>query len=335
MLLELSNPDFRSSLLRYFCFAVGALTLLPLGKLSDVPPLPKNDELTAIELGPSSGIRVHAKLDLWGVHAEKGYIGNQMFIFMSTIGIAVHNGATAVFTRAGISLLEETFFLDHLSKHVSIEDSSDPFLPSVTLDNDEPMPLLEGDVIVQHYLQNYEYMQPAAQTFPNFWRFRPRIINAAMNLLNNHTNWVCVHMRHFSPITIEQQQVKYPPASILLPYIQSLMKPGKCVMVFGNDVNFSRTYFAPLVQDSPGCIVFVDPGPIRIVVVHGNEVHPDSHASRDLAALSLCDDIVSTVGTYSYWAMSLHKEGRGNAHYFVLSTDKERFGYPSTWISYG
>jgi len=293
-------------------------------------------EPSAVDAGPTSAVRVHALLDLW-VASDKGYIGNQMFIFMSTVGVAVHNGATAVFSRKGAALIEETFTLDHLSKRLSFVDSIDPLLlPAITLDHGEPMPIVRSDAIVQYYLQSKIYMQPAAVAYPNFWRLRPHIIEAAMLLLQNHTSWVGVHMRHFSEMTMYQQQVDYPQADVLLPYIQSLMKPGKCVMVFGNNVEFSRSYFAPLVRTAPpGCVVFVDPGPIRFVEKHGNEIHPDSHASRDLAALSLCDDTVSTVGTYSYWAMAIKIEGLGKSHYYTRSPDKERYGYPTSWLAYG
>jgi hypothetical protein len=284
------------------------------------------------DAGPISTVRVHALLDLWD-GSDKGYIGNQMFIFMSTVGVAVHNSAKAVFTRKGAALIEETFLLDHLSNRLSFVDSIDSLLPAINLDHGEPMPILNGDAIVQSYLQSKIYMRPAARAYLKFWRFRPYVIEAAMLLLQNHTRWVGVHMRHFSRKAFNPKE--YPQEDVLLPYIQNLMKPGKCVMVFGNDIAFSRSYFAPLVSAAPpGCISFVDPGPTRFVEAHGNEIHPDSHASRDLAALSLCEDVVSTVGTFSYWAMALH-EGRGHAHYFARSPDIERLGFPRSWLAYG
>jgi hypothetical protein len=268
-------------------------------------------------------LRVYAKIDLWNA-SDRGYIGNQMFIFMGAVGIAIENNAVAVFSRSGVALIDSVFSLGHLRSHIAIVESFDyDSFPVQLLDERGvlPIPRIDHDTIVGTYLINKIYTMPATTTIRQFWRPKPQVVLSALQLLQNRTDWACVHMRSWSKKFMDTWQVDFPKPDVLLPYIKNLLRRDQRVLVFGNNIDFSKLYFEPLTKSlGSDKVVFVDPGPVRVVELHGNEIHPDTFAARDLVALSLCEDTISTVGTYGYWAMVLHTEDSGRAHYYRNSS---------------
>jgi hypothetical protein len=263
---------------------------------------------------------VTAKLNLWQ-DSENGYLGNQMFIFQSVVGIARKNRIVPVFQRSQLKMLNSTFDLTRILHLYKVVDSWHPsdFPTQYNLDSSTvDIPVIKSNSLLSTYLQNSLFFQPLNTNPRSFWVFRESVLSQAKSILPEG-RLIGVHIRRFS------SGGDCPTAQHLQHHIHKIFRPGMCVIVFSNDiVSVKRQLTAP-------CIKFIDPGDTVTVAVHGNEVHPISNANRDFAALTLCEDLVVTCGTFGYLASTLHS---GNGSVYFFGNGFSSFGVPNAWYRY-
>ena len=242
---------------------------------------------------------------------EPNSLGNNMFVFQSLLGIAKSNHLRPVFARDDLQDLNRTFALDHSRFDIK---SSEAYEDGGNFDHFEALPSLRRNVNTRigRYLQNIEYFLPLKQSLRSFWTLRPRHVRAARRLLPA-SNSVCVHRRYFPAKHLENKE-HVCPTSDALQQLLTRLSAGKTVVVFSNDIARAKAEIAAT------SIQFVDPGATNLFQSGDRdraEVLPiDADlVARDFAALTICDDLVVTCGTFGGFAGVLHS-GKGSVYYF-------------------
>ena len=125
------------------------------------------------------------------------------------------------------------------------------------------------------------------------------------------SNSVCVHRRYFPAKHLENREHVCPTPEALQQLLTRI-SAGKTVVVFSNDIARAKTEIATT------SIQFVDSGAIKQFQSGDRaEVLPTDAdlVARDFAALTICDDLVVTCGTFGGFAGVLHS-GKGSVFYF-------------------
>jgi len=240
---------------------------------------------------------------------EPNSLGNNMFAFQSLLGIAKINHLRPVFARDELQDLNRTFALDHSRFDIKY---SEAYEDGGTFDHFEALPSLRRNVNTRigRYLQSIEYFLPLNQSLRSFWTLRPRHMRAARRLLPA-SNSVCVHRRYFPAKHLENREHVCPTPEALQQLLTRI-SAGKTVVVFSNDIARAKTEIATT------SIQFVDSGAIKQFQSGDRaEVLPTDAdlVARDFAALTICDDLVVTCGTFGGFAGVLHS-GKGSVFYF-------------------
>lgn len=283
-----------------------------------------------------------AKLNLWQ-NSESGYLGNQMFIFQSTVAIAKVHGMRPVFSRNQLSMLNDVFDIFNYTAvkfNISLIDGDEPKYKIRHAESWKPgkkyIKQLQNTKL-QTYLQNIGHMQyiqdkSGVQVNPaDFYRIRPKYVKVAEKILPGVPKCVALHVRFFPQISLSLGHNKCPTTDVLQKQVDKVATIDKCLIVFSNDINRAKHFV------SAPCVHYVNPGVFE--TSRYNEVHPVGQlheAARDFAALTMCEDLITTCGTFGALAAMLHK-GKGNVFWFPddygLMHFKE-FAKANAWIPY-
>ena len=143
---------------------------------------------------------------------------------------------------------------------------------------------------------------------------------------------MALHLRFLPLNHFDAGDNKCPAGPVIQRQVDRVATKNKCLFVFSNDIKRARAAVtAP-------CVHYIDPGEVEIR--HSfNEVHPigDSHeVARDLAALTMCHDLITTCGTFGVMAAMLHA-GNGSTYWWPqdpgLKTWKH-YRLAQAWVPY-
>ena len=239
-------------------------------------------------------------------------LGNNMVAFLSLLGIAKHNAMIPTFDLHELADLNRTFVLGHSLFAVR---QSEVYAEGGTFDKMEPLPTFDAAMVKKNlkigdYLQNAEYARPLQMSLTSLFTFRQKHIDAAKRLLPQRAT--CVHRRYFPKVHLDAGINACPSAEGLQRLLSKLesQNPNSTFVVFSNDNKRARG------EIQAETIQFVDSGPASGEFYNG-EVKPLSTdlVARDFAALTLCDDLVITCGTFSGFAGALHSGSRNVYHF--------------------
>ena len=252
-----------------------------------------------------------------------GGLGNQMWIYQSVHGIARYNDKLAAFDINEIAELNRTF---DLSQHIFRIRKKESYQHGGIYDNFESIPKVDKlhHVEIGNYLQNAKFFEPLGTSFKAFYNIRPYFLDLAKVIVPK--NSVCIHRRYFP----DNHNHNVCPSSQAMQYFLNSIPAGKHVLVFSNDLARARK---EMIAKN---ITFVDNGPVDLNFRNVQEKRPTNPqlTSRDFAALTICDNLVVTCGTFGGFAGILHS-GNGKVFYFNDPKLLKSVGESiiSTWVS--
>ena len=153
----------------------------------------------------------------------------------------------------------------------------------------------------------------------SLWQFRSEHLAAARALLTAHHAWIGVHFRIFPPSHLEHADEGMPTDAEVQAAVDAALRhvtrrggardaDDVCVMVFSNmpDEAVSRLS-APCLQAAPNVTFRLDPlAHLRPGMKASSRVeHWATHGGRDMAALTMCDALIITGGTFGFFAAAL------------------------------
>jgi hypothetical protein len=326
-----------------------------------------------------------------------GGLGNKLWIFLSTLGIARKIGARAVFLDdESFRMLNSTFCLDNWNSRFTLLNSSTLSLDGFGRWNqggpheyDRSFERIDRNTVIKGYLHNPKFSANDSDSFARTvdLELQPKVITEARELMNELgsfwtetivSNWVGLHVRRYpdrhtkergpSPEAIERQvnQVLHhcEEESLLTPLqrnislknpLNSSLSPC-CALVFSNDPPWAKQYLNGI-----RCARFVENEFLEDPALSGKMERNNgwaTHFGRDMAAMTMCDSLVLTVGTFGYFCGILHGHkaavqrridlhGVGDVDgapgnrsadviYMYDKSNSAKYGlYPSTWRHWG
>lgn len=240
---------------------------------------------------------------------EVGRLGNNLFQFASTFGIAVHNDMLHVIPKT--SVVNKWFDLSE-NRWLSIVDDDcsggEKILESHSCIFEErlyTLPSKEKDVVLGHYLQSWKYFRNNIIQVKQQLKFKQSIRNEANVILQNvkrkHNNTVVVgiHIRRGDKAN-DAHTIEYGnevPSPINIYGAMKYFDDNTTFVVTSDDMNWSRAN--------------VNNEKFKVEFVRG------SNEAVDMAVLSSCDHLITTVGTYGWWAgFLLTINNGGNVFYY-------------------
>jgi hypothetical protein len=198
---------------------------------------------------------------------------------------------------------------------------------------------IDRNTVIQGYLHNPKFLANDTDSFARAvdLELQPKVITEARELMRELgrsgtetivSNWVGLHVRRFPDSHIKNEPGPSPEAmerqvnqvlqlceeslaplqrkiSLKNPLNSSSLSPC-CALIFSNDPPWAKQYLNGI-----RCARFVenefltDPGASRL---EGTERKTGwaTHFGRDMAAMTMCDFLVLTVGTFGYFCGILH-----------------------------
>ena len=177
-----------------------------------------------------------------------------------------------------------------------------------------------------------DYQARDAEKWPwEVYRIRPQVLDAAKKILPGVPECVALHLRFFPANHLKAGINECSTGPVLQQQIDELATKEKCLFVFSNDAQrASEMVTAP-------CVHYVNPGQTEIRSDSG-ERHPVGlyEVARDFAALTLCDDLIISCGTFGISAAVLHS-GAGNVYWWPQDPGSRHVlqsPVSKAWISY-
>ncbi|XP_041355995.1 galactoside alpha-(1,2)-fucosyltransferase 2-like [Gigantopelta aegis] len=231
--------------------------------------------------------RLKKSTDLLLTIGNIGRMGNWMFQYASLLGIAAKNDRRP-FVPLSNPLLKH-FKLSFVESHnkkpnwVTLSEQCYACYDSKM----EKLP--KKNISLSKYLQSWRYFEDIRELVRREFTFKPSIDRAAMEkfkqLFQNKTKPViAVHVRRTDMTTPTETRMGYVTAP--LSYVQNAMtymrrRYGNVTFLLASDdVKWCREKFAKSHD-----VIVIDKG----------------DAAVDMATMSLCDHMIMTVGTYSWW----------------------------------
>ncbi|GFO01876.1 galactoside 2-alpha-l-fucosyltransferase [Plakobranchus ocellatus] len=233
--------------------------------------------------------------------SPKGRLGNQMFEFASTIGIA-HAQNRAVC----LSLSSELLDYFELSGFVKIDwkESADWLevmeIEWATYDRNL-MELPVDDIVIDGYLQSWRYFYNARAEIKKLFTFYPSVLVKAKQLVNsmwdirryppNSTALIGVHVRRGDYLQPDRKRRGFTVAkrSYFLRAFQWMRDALK-------DKN---VLFVVACDDTAWCENYLSGGDVKTSIPAPAEVH--------LAMLASCDHVIISTGSFGWWAAWLSR----------------------------
>lgn len=305
----------------------------------------QSNPMATKHVSSAPSFNITARLNLWPhSQGQTGYLGNQMFIFQSTVAIAKVHGMRPIFARNQLLMLNDVFdIFGHTCPRFGISVVEGDVEPDYPTRNAEKW--LPGNIYInplqntkiQTHLQNINHVNHLAGSRPSsvqteFYKFHTKNIMAAKQILPVGQKCICLHLRFFPENHLKAGGNACPTGPVLQKQIDKLATHDRCLFVFSNDRKKSEDMVtAP-------CVHYVDPGKTEIRRGSG-EVHPvgsKHEVARDFTALTLCQDLIITCGTFGVMAAVLHT-GSGNVYWWPQDQGLRQFKYSEvskSWISY-
>ena len=227
-----------------------------------------------------------------------GGLANNMWIYQSVHGIAKHNDMVPVFNKKsyGYKALQDMFVLDDQSIN-DMEFTHKTTYDDMCYKNGEcELPNLQESTKIGKYLQTMHFFRPMGKTLKDFYTIKAKHKQDALELIKNTD--ACIHVRIFPESHLKMGNNICPTMDKVIDIVTKFTNQMKRIKIFSNDLDFIKKY------------------------IHANSwvSFADSDASettkyRDFAALTMCDDLIVTCGTFSGMAAALHS-GNGDVYYF-------------------
>ena len=252
-------------------------------------------------------------------HTLIGRLGNQLFQYASTVGIADVHGMTACIRGGDLA----TYFdgvdtgctVVSPKKHVS----DNKYATHNAFEFD-------GDTVLDGYLQSFKYFAPNVR---DTIRFKQPILNEASNYLEQYKSrtTVGIHVRRGDHV--HSGYMVLPPENYFLNVLSYFR------------TKYSNAQFVVASDDPTWCSKqsFFVADDVRVVT----ETH---EPAIDMAILVGCDHMVMTVGTFGWWAAYLGADAKGGEVVYydsqfkmVHPTNKGNVVledyYPEGWVAMG
>jgi hypothetical protein len=279
-----------------------------------------------------------------------GGVGNCMFEFQSVLGIARRNGGRAIFARRDLARLRDVFKLPSGGNGMlafeeeevdSLETKTAEWPRVLEADNhvyDTAFDALRTNSNVGNYLQSFDYVRPLGLNIDNvhsMWTFRDDVLASARELLREHAVWIGVHVRRFprrhtdrTPSAAEYQAVV---DAAVAASVGAALDADVCVMVFSSDQQWARAHVAA------DCIRFASNNLVVDPDLQNSQTPREawaSHSGRDLAALSLCNVIILSSGSFGMFAGLLQRANVRNGVVYAYRHAEHSLLHPSQWQQY-
>lgn len=309
-----------------------------------------------------------------------GGIGNRLWMYLSSVGLAKKNGCALVLPNSSFSMIAEIFQVNEDEVNVTLV--SNGYSKAQFGEYKEPnyftyTPLNSTkNTVIKGYLQNHQYIADTPDELADSIHldFKLSILEEACQLQNSMaycqdnatdlpvvTAWVGLHVRRWP----DKRRIEPEPSpEEIVPFVNSVLedcmrKQGGsqknatcrnsdgtsmtlsscCALIFSNDPDWTRSNLGTI-----QCAQFVENDFLAdpLLSNHGSKRNNGwaSNYGRDMAALSLCDYLVITVGTFGYWAgifhgKQEHKANDAQVYSYIGSMASVHHDEPSWWKSWG
>lgn len=249
-----------------------------------------------------------------------GRLGNQLFQYASTVGIADVHGMTACIRGGDLA----TYFdgVDTGCTVVSPKKHVSENKKYATHNAFE----FDGDTVLNGYLQSFKYFAPNVR---DTIRFKQPILNEASNYLEQYKSrtTVGIHVRHGD--LLKYGYIQFPPNEYFLNVLSYFR------------TKYSNAQFVVASDDPTWCSKqsFFVADDVRVVTEKHKPV-------VDMAILAGCNHMVMTVGTFGFWGAFLGANAKGGEVVYydsqfkmVHPTNKGNVVledyYPEGWVAMG
>lgn len=257
-------------------------------------------------------------------------LGNRMFVYASGYGVAKKTNRTFVYHVLGNQLLAGVFNLyqkDFLPSSHKFENYFNLDMTSCCSFSKDLLDLPEENIIVKGYHQSWKYFHDYRNDILKQFQFNKDINVKAKLFLNEITRnknvrLIGIHIRRGDMMKESNKVYGHAVAdkNYLDGAISYFNKKYNCIFVVASqDMNWSKG----ALKEYSSQIVF-------------SEGHD---AALDLAILSLCNDVIITVGTFGWWAGYLsggeviyYKDWPRKGSTFDKFVNKDDY-FPPHWIA--
>lgn len=266
-----------------------------------------------------------------------GRLGNQMFQFAGTVGIANKMGYEYAFPKENIEIPSIEDFKDGVRREVYFDLPK--YFPNV---NNTIKPIEEIQTIqtvkepffhfnqefftipdqtdLNGYFQTEKYFDHCQQLIREYFEFNKEIVeqsNYKFPKFDIDVEFVSIHLRRGDYVGLQQFHPVMEP-SYYFSALTEFMKGNYCFMIFSDDIKYCKSLFGK--QDN-------------VVYVEGND------PALDMCMMSMCNHNIIANSSFSWWASWLNK----NPNKKVIAP-KKWFGpaynnihntkdlYPKSWI---
>ena len=227
-----------------------------------------------------------------------GGLANNMWIYQSVHGIAKHNNMVPVFNKKsyGYKVLQDMFVLDDQSIN-DMEFTHKTTYDDMCYKNGEcELPNLQESTKIGKYLQSIHFFRPMGKTLKDFYTIKAKHKQDALELIKNTD--ACIHVRFFPESHLKKGKNICPTMNKVIDIVTKFTNQMKRIKIFSNDLDFIKKHIS-----TNSWVSFADSDAI------------ETTKYRDFAALTMCDDLIVTCGTFSGMAAALHS-GNGDVYYF-------------------
>jgi len=227
-----------------------------------------------------------------------GGLANNMWIYQSVHGIAKHNYMVPVFNKKsyGYKALQDMFVLDDQSIN-DMEFTHKATYDDMCYKNGEcDLPNLQESTKIGKHLQSIHFFRPMGKTLKDFYTIKAKHKQDALELIKNTD--ACIHVRIFPESHLKMGNNICPTMDKVIDIVTKFANQMKRIKIFSNDLDFIKKHIS-----TNSWVSFADSDA------------SETTRYRDFAALTMCNDLIVTCGTFSGMAAALHS-GNGDVYYF-------------------
>ena len=284
----------------------------------------------------------------------------------SLLGIAAKYAGVPMVVRVDMELLREVFTANYsqwglsesrvASAEYKMEHSTTPYTTYLESQSIGSLGEMSGNLWIGGWFQRMKYLLPLvpprlhvlrgeklyAQAFRpllrSLWRIREEHVRAAQALLREHRVRLGVHYRVFPPSHLRTTNEGMPTVIEVQGAMDAALRElpaGACVMIFSNDPETALAQLsAPCMHAAPDVQFRTDPAAQRRPNANVNARNEGwaTQNGRDLAALTMCEVLIITGGTFGLFAGLLHTGG-GNV--WAAASSRLSLQFDPSWRAYG
>ncbi len=227
-----------------------------------------------------------------------GGLGNIMWLYQSVHGIAKYNNMIPVFDKKSYryKVLQNMFGVDDQSSD-EIKFTQQTTYDDMCYKNGKcDLPKIKESTKIGTYLQSIHFFRPLGKTLKDFYTIKTKHKQDALRLIKNTE--ACIHVRIFPESHLKLKKNICPTMKMVIDIVMEFANQSKRIKIFSNDLDFVKKHV-----HTNSWVSFADSD------------NSKTNKYRDFAALTMCDDLIITCGTFSGQAAALHS-GNGNVYYF-------------------